>query len=137
MISIYYFRTKSCGSRPHCRNCLCTCCRDIITPICACMHTHLRTRTHTHTHTHTANVRCYFVGDEPLGDPNITKVLPWDEEMTMLAWEFSEMVELHRRRYMLKNDALEIFLISGKTLLLSFQTTKVSAVTVAIHSLFS
>ena len=70
-------------------------------------------------------MRCYFVGDEPLGDPNITKVLPCDEEVTMLPWEHSEVVEIHRRRYMLKNDALEIFLISGKTLLLSFESTKV------------
>ena len=72
-----------------------------------------------------ANMRCYFVGDEPLGDPNITKELPWDEEAAMLSWEHSEVVEIHHRRYMLKNDALEIFLISGKTLLLSFESTKV------------
>lgn len=43
----------------------------------------------------------------------------------MLAWEHSEVVEIHRRRYMLKNDALEIFLITGKTLLLSFESTEV------------
>jgi len=88
-------------------------------------HVHLLTCTYT-VYMLTANMRCYFVGDEPLGDPNITKVLPWDEEVTMLPWEHSEMVEIHRRRYMLKNDALEIFLISGKTLLLSFTSTKVS-----------
>ena len=70
-------------------------------------------------------MRCYFVGDEPLGDPNITKVLPSDEEMALLSWQHSEVVEIHRRRYMLKNDALEIFLISGKTMLLSFESTTV------------
>ena len=67
------------------------------------------------------------MGDEPLGDPNITKVLPCDEDVTMLSWGHSEVVEIHRRRYMLKSDALEIFLISGKTLLLSFESTKVSS----------
>ena len=70
-------------------------------------------------------MRCYFVGDEPLGDPNITKVLPSDEEVALLSWQHSEVVEIHRRRYMLKNDALEIFLISGKTMLLSFESTSV------------
>ena len=90
-----------------------------------CMYVHLLVCTYIY-YILTANMRCYFVGDEPLGDPNITKVLPWDEEVTMLPWEHSEMVEVHRRRYMLKNDALEIFLISGKTLLLSFVSTKVS-----------
>lgn len=72
-----------------------------------------------------ANRSCYFVGNEPLDDPNITKLLPSDEETTLLSWEHSEVVELHYRRYMLKNNALEIFLISGKTLLLAFETTKV------------
>ena len=70
-------------------------------------------------------MRCYFVGDEPLGDPNITKVLPSDEEVALLSWQHSEVVEIHRRRYMLKDDALEIFLISGKTMLLSFESTAV------------
>ena len=75
----------------------------------------------------TANKCCYFIGDEPLGDPNITKLLPSDEETTLLSWEHSEVVEIHHRRYMLKNNALEIFLINGKTLLLAFSSSKVSA----------
>ncbi len=66
------------------------------------------------------------MGDEPLDDPNITKLLPSDEETTLLTWEHSEVVEIHHRRYMLKNNALEIFLVSGKTLLLAFDTTEVS-----------
>ena len=73
-----------------------------------------------------ANLRCYFVGDEPLGDPNITKVLPTDEETTMLSWEHTQIVEIHRRRYMLKDNALEIFLMNGRTLLLAFTSTAVS-----------
>lgn len=71
-----------------------------------------------------SNQRCYFVGDEPLGDPNITKVLPWDEETMLVSWEHSNVVEVHRRRHMLKNNALEIFLISGKTMLLAFDSTR-------------
>ena len=73
----------------------------------------------------TANKSCYFVGDGPIGDPNITKILPSDEETAMLSWEHSEVVEIHRRRYMLKNNALEVFLVTGKTMLLSFDATKV------------
>jgi hypothetical protein len=61
-----------------------------------------------------------------LDDPNITKLLPSDEETTLLSWEHSEAVEIHKRRYMLKDNALEIFLISGKTLLLAFDSTRVS-----------
>lgn len=72
-----------------------------------------------------ANRCCYFVGNEPLDDPNITKLLPSDEETALLSWEHSEVVEIHHRRYMLKNNALEIFLINGKTMLLAFDTTKV------------
>ena len=53
------------------------------------------------------------------------KALPWDEEATMYHWEHTEIVEIHRRRYMLKNNALEIFLINGKTMLLAFDSTKV------------
>ena len=58
----------------------------------------------------------------------MTKVLPWDEETTLLSWGHSEVVEIHRRRYMLKNNALEIFLINGKTMLLAFKSTKVGRI---------
>ena len=69
---------------------------------------------------------CYFHGEEPLGDPNITKALPWDNEATLFSWEHAEVLELHQRRYMLKNTALELFLSSGKTILLAFNKTKVT-----------
>ena len=51
------------------------------------------------------------MGDVPLDDPNITKLLPSDEETTLLTWEHSEVVEIHHRRYTLKNNPLEIFLV--------------------------
>lgn len=70
-------------------------------------------------------MRCYFVGDGPLGDPNLTRVLPLDEEVELVSWDHTEIVEVHRRRYMLKNNALEIFLINGKTMLLAFESSKV------------
>ena len=82
-----------------------------------------------------ANLRCYFVGDEPLGDPNITKVLPTDEETTMLSWEHTQIVEIHKRRYMLKDNALEIFLINGRTLLLAFTSTVVNQFCFSFFSL--
>ena len=76
----------------------------------------------------TANMRCYFVGDQPLADPNMTVVLPCDVESTLLSWGHSEVVEIHRRRHMLKNNALEIFLINGKTMLLAFNSTRVNKI---------
>ena len=45
-----------------------------------------------------------------------------------MSWRHTDVVEIHRRRYMLKDNALEIFLINGITLLLSFDTTAVSHV---------
>ena len=44
----------------------------------------------------------------------------------MFSWRHSDVVEIHRRRYMLKDNALEIFLINGVTTLLAFGTTGVS-----------
>ena len=43
----------------------------------------------------------------------------------MLSWEHTEIVEIHKRRYMLKDNALEIFLINGRTLLFAFTSTAV------------
>lgn len=71
-----------------------------------------------------SNLCCYFKGDEPLADPNITKVVPCDEKTQLLSWRHTDVVEIHRRRYMLKDNALEIFLINGVTMLLSFETTR-------------
>ena len=44
----------------------------------------------------------------------------------MFSWRHSDVVEIHRRRYLLKDNALEIFLINGVTTLLAFETTMVS-----------
>ena len=44
----------------------------------------------------------------------------------MVSWKHTEVVEIMKRRYMLKDKALEIFLINGITMLLAFGSTQVS-----------
>ncbi len=39
-----------------------------------------------------------------------------------LTWNYHDIKEIHKRRYLLKNNALEIFLTNGKTYLLAFET---------------
>lgn len=41
-----------------------------------------------------------------------------------IKWAYHDIRELHKRRYQLKNNAMEIFLITGKTSLLSFPSNK-------------
>jgi hypothetical protein len=72
-----------------------------------------------------SNISCHFIGDGPLANPNITKVVPLDEKTQLLSWRHIDVVEIHPRRYMLKDNALEIFLINGITLLLAFDTNSV------------
>lgn len=38
-----------------------------------------------------------------------------------LIWPYEEIKELHKRRYLLKNTAMEIFLVNGETHLLAFE----------------
>jgi hypothetical protein len=38
-----------------------------------------------------------------------------------LTWNYHDIREIHKRRYLLKNNALEIFLLTGKTYLLAFE----------------
>ena len=58
----------------------------------------------------------------------VCQVVPCDDKTQMFSWRHSDVVEIHRRRYMLKDNALEIFLINGVTTLLAFETTMVSDV---------
>lgn len=39
-------------------------------------------------------------------------------------WPYDEIKEIHKRRHLLINNALEIFLVNGRTYLLSFRSTK-------------
>ena len=41
------------------------------------------------------------------------------------AWRLEDIRELHRRRYQLQERAIEIFLITGRTYLLAFNSSKV------------
>jgi len=40
-----------------------------------------------------------------------------------IIYPYDEIREIHKRRYLLKNNAIEIFLITGKTSLLAFDST--------------
>ena len=42
-----------------------------------------------------------------------------------MTWPHEDIKELHKRRYQLRDNALEIFLTNGKTCLLAFDSTKV------------
>ncbi|XP_075225539.1 lysosomal-trafficking regulator mauve isoform X2 [Lycorma delicatula] len=46
-----------------------------------------------------------------------------DVSFSSQAWEFDEIKEVHTRRFQLKERALEIFLLNGKTYLLAFETS--------------
>ncbi|XP_039285549.1 lysosomal-trafficking regulator [Nilaparvata lugens] len=43
-------------------------------------------------------------------------------DMSAQAWQFEEIKEIHTRRFQLKEQALEIFLLNGRTFLLAFQS---------------
>ena len=42
-----------------------------------------------------------------------------------IVWGYAEIREIHRRRHLLQNNALEVFLTSGRTYLFSFGSTEV------------
>ena len=54
-----------------------------------------------------------------------TQALAFDEDTQLLSWQHHDVVEIHKRRYMLKDNALEIFLINGVTTLLAFESVHV------------
>lgn len=41
------------------------------------------------------------------------------------AWRLEDIRELHRRRYQLQERAIEIFIVTGRTYLLAFNSSKV------------
>lgn len=67
----------------------------------------------------------YFVADEAIRDSNYTQVLLGNKDVLFLTLPQEEVKEIHKRWYQLRDDALEIFMMNGKTCLLSFTTTKV------------
>ncbi|XP_030854757.1 lysosomal-trafficking regulator isoform X6 [Strongylocentrotus purpuratus] len=73
------------------------------------------------------NNSMYFVGEEPLKntiDASHTKVSMGDTDLMTIWWTYTEIKELHLRWYQLRDNALEIFLTNGKTLLLGFDNTE-------------
>ncbi|XP_028398812.1 lysosomal-trafficking regulator-like [Dendronephthya gigantea] len=68
--------------------------------------------------------RVYFVGEESDADVNTAQFFLDDEDITSISWLFQEIREILRRRYALKDNALEIFLTNGRTFLLAFETTR-------------
>ncbi|XP_078592182.1 lysosomal-trafficking regulator-like isoform X1 [Branchiostoma floridae x Branchiostoma japonicum] len=66
----------------------------------------------------------YFVGDEPILDLNSTQFLQGDREVLSMSWLYEDIKEVHKRWYQLRDNALEIFITTGRTLLLAFETQK-------------
>ncbi|XP_033625094.1 lysosomal-trafficking regulator-like isoform X2 [Asterias rubens] len=65
----------------------------------------------------------YFVSEE-LPDNQSIQVNPFDHDMLTISWLYEDIKELHLRWYQLRDNALEIFLTNGQTLLLAFENTK-------------
>ncbi|XP_076297603.1 lysosomal-trafficking regulator mauve isoform X3 [Lasioglossum baleicum] len=68
----------------------------------------------------------YFVPDNP-DVPLTTDIALGGLDLAMVggtAWRLEDIRELHRRRYQLQERAIEIFLITGRTYLLAFNSSK-------------
>ncbi|XP_076239225.1 lysosomal-trafficking regulator mauve [Calliopsis andreniformis] len=68
----------------------------------------------------------YFVPDNP-DMPLHTDIALGGLDLAMVggtAWRLEDIRELHRRRYQLQERAIEIFLITGRTYLLAFNSSK-------------
>ncbi len=68
----------------------------------------------------------YFVGDAAMVEVSYAALLLGARDELTLTLPQDEVKELHRRWYQLRDNALEIFLTSGRTALLAFKSTKVS-----------
>ncbi|XP_043858779.1 lysosomal-trafficking regulator [Dromiciops gliroides] len=66
----------------------------------------------------------YFVEDNA-SDTVESSSLPGETEPASFSWTYEEIKEVHRRWWQLRDNAVEIFLTNGRTLLLAFDNTKV------------
>ncbi|XP_065681704.1 lysosomal-trafficking regulator isoform X1 [Hydra vulgaris] len=66
----------------------------------------------------------YFVAEDMLEEEDKTQTF-FSEKDISISWKYDEIREILKRRYSLQDNALEIFLTSGRTFLLAFKDTKV------------
>lgn len=66
----------------------------------------------------------YFVEDNA-SDTVESSSLQGELEPASFSWTYEEIKEIHRRWWQLRDNAVEIFLTNGRTLLLAFDNTKV------------
>ncbi|XP_018118608.1 lysosomal-trafficking regulator isoform X3 [Xenopus laevis] len=69
------------------------------------------------------NSGMYFVEDNA-GDTVESTSLHGETEAASFAWTYEEIKEVHKRWWQLRDNAVEIFLTNGRTLLLAFDNTK-------------
>ncbi|KAM3863351.1 lysosomal-trafficking regulator [Diretmus argenteus] len=65
----------------------------------------------------------YFVEDNA-ADAHDNQSLHGETEAASFSWTYEEIKEVHKRWWQLRDNAVEIFLTNGRTLLLAFDTTK-------------
>ncbi|XP_075875083.1 lysosomal-trafficking regulator isoform X4 [Nelusetta ayraudi] len=65
----------------------------------------------------------YFVEDNA-ADVHDNQSLHGETEAPSFSWTYEEIKEVHKRWWQLRDNAVEIFLTNGRTLLLAFDTTK-------------
>ncbi|XP_069001150.1 lysosomal-trafficking regulator isoform X4 [Embiotoca jacksoni] len=65
----------------------------------------------------------YFVEDNA-ADAHDNQSLHGETEAPSFSWTYEEIKEVHKRWWQLRDNAVEIFLTNGRTLLLAFDTTK-------------
>ncbi|KAE8601969.1 hypothetical protein XENTR_v10013848 [Xenopus tropicalis] len=70
------------------------------------------------------NSGMYFVEDNA-GDTVESTSLHGETEAASFAWTYEEIKEVHKRWWQLRDNAVEIFLTNGRTLLLAFDNTKI------------
>lgn len=68
-------------------------------------------------------INAYFIDSHQFKDADEAK-RKYTSVKKHSTWPYDEIKEMHKRRHLLINNALEIFLVNGKTYLLSFRTTK-------------
>ncbi|CAN0405213.1 unnamed protein product [Lampetra fluviatilis] len=66
----------------------------------------------------------YFVEDST-GDATETPSCVGEAEALSFSWTYEDIKEVHLRWWQLRDNALEVFLTNGRTLLLTFDSTKV------------